>query len=92
MTKLQATLINYFDVWGNQEDGYEVNNLCKEGTVELNEDFTNADLLLELQDVGFLNEHATVEKVEFEDLGDFGVEFFVKETGCPIGRIEFIHN
>lgn len=24
------SLINYFDVWGNAKDGWEVNNLCTE--------------------------------------------------------------
>lgn len=32
---MRYEVINHFDVWGNVKDGWEVNNQCTEGFVEL---------------------------------------------------------
>ena len=47
-------LVHYFDVWGNEHDGYQVNNLCKEPIYIIGDTYTNADLLRSLRRVGFL--------------------------------------
>lgn len=92
MEKINVKLINYFDVWAGEEKGtWEVNNLCEECQFELNEDFTNRDLLQKLKEVGFLKNHVRMNMIEFEDLHEFGIEFSRKVNGYPIGRIEFIN-
>lgn len=87
---VKVELINYFDVWGNPEEGWEVNNLCKEGFLELPEDFSNEDLLEALKDFGFLVPTVIEGQIDFEDMGDFGVELFQADNGCPLCRIEFV--
>lgn len=85
---ITATLINYFDVWGNAEDGYEINNLCKEGELTLNENFTDAELLQELQDIGFIVEEATMKDITFEWAGSEMIEIYETEKWYPLGRVE----
>lgn len=76
-------LINYFDVWGNAEDGYEVNNQCIEAEdVIITEDATDQDII----DYLFNNEYIIDDDVnlyEIEDNGDF-IEIYVKETMMPL--------
>lgn len=77
------TLINYFDVWGNEEDGYEVNNQCIEvEDVVIADDATDQDII----DYLFNNEYLRDDDVslyEIEDNGDF-IEICVKETMMPL--------
>lgn len=77
------TLINYFDVWGNEVDGYEVNNQCVEAEdIIIADDATDADIINYLQLAGYLNTNETG-LFEVEDNGDF-IEICVKETGMPL--------
>jgi len=49
------TLRNYFDVWGNAKDGWEVNNSCIEfNDLHITEDATEKDILNYLKEIGFL--------------------------------------
>lgn len=66
--------IRTYDVWGNAEDGYEVNDTYNHSTVEF--DGTEDDLCSDT--VGFLNEHyftryvaATALSINIEDNGDY---------------------
>lgn len=77
------TLINYFDVWGNAEDGYEVNNQCVEAEdIVIADDATDADIINYLQLAGYLNTNET-SLFEVEDNGDF-IEICVRETGMML--------
>lgn len=77
------TLINYFDVWGNEVDGYEVNNQCVEAKdIVIADDATDADIINYLQLAGYLNTNET-SLFDVEDNGDF-IEIFTKETGMPL--------
>lgn len=75
---MKYKLIDYYDVLGNEEDGYEVNNLCTCTTgIEIADD---------VKSINFLSEKATTETVELE--GDnFYIELTEKETGYPLGRL-----
>ncbi len=77
------TLVNYFDVWGNEEDGYEVNNACVEAEdVVITDETTDEDII----DYLFQNEYITDDDYslyEIESNGDF-IEIFVRETGMPL--------
>lgn len=49
------TLRNYFDVWGNAKDGWEVNDSCIEfNDLHITEDATEKDILNYLKEIGFL--------------------------------------
>ena len=60
-------LIDYFDVWGNETDGYEVNDKIDTNIMlEIPYDVTDEELISKLVNVGFLGNNATVENVRIE--------------------------
>ena len=81
-------LINYFDVWGNEEDGWDVNDVSRDETdIYIDDDLTDEEIVDYLIDqVGFLSPAARG-KVEVWNDGDM-IEFSVAETGEPLGRLE----
>lgn len=83
----QYRLINYFDVWGNAKDGYEVNNLCIEREdLIIDDDCTDKEILIFLVGIGFL---ATSDrrKVYLEDFGEF-IQIYARKGNYPLGRLE----
>jgi len=55
------------DAWGNDKDGYEVNDRASAGYIDLCESMTNTQLLLALEDAGFLKPDShTVGTIEGE--------------------------
>ena len=49
------SLINYFDVWGNAEEGWIVNDQCVEfDDLVITDDATDKDILNYLKEIGFL--------------------------------------
>ena len=83
-------LINYFDVWGNEDEGYEVNNLCiEERGIVITDDATDKDILEFLVTVGFLNT-SDESKVYLQNYGDGMIEIYQKERNYPLGRLEVI--
>lgn len=77
------TLINYFDVWGNEADGYEVNNQCIEAEdIVIADDATDQDIIDYLFQHEYLNDNG-LWLYEIEDYGEF-IEISVKETGMPL--------
>ena len=89
-------VINYFDIWGNKKDGWEINNMCEEESMRFTlheEDFYNhTAILVHLKEVGFLKPRTRMSQFVFEDLHEFGVEVYQKKDMMPICRIEFVHN
>ena len=83
VSTVKYDLYNYFDVWGNEEDGWEVNNLCVEKrNIEMTDDCSDKDIISWL----YWNEFVTtedVEKFEIECMGEF-IEIFEKETMKPL--------
>lgn len=77
------TLINYFDVWGNAEDGYEVNNQCVEtDDVVITDDATDQDII----DFLYQNEFVKVSDPDWYHIeynGDF-IEIFDGSTMEPL--------
>ena len=84
---MKYTLINYFDVWGNSDDGYEVNNLCNEGNLDIVND-TNDDILQALKDFGFINDWVKTSDIDIWNNG-YMIELFAL-NGLPICRLEAI--
>ena len=82
-------LIDYFDVWGNEEDGWDVNNLAKvEEGIYIDDSLSDEEIVDYLIDeVGFFSPSARG-KIEVDSsTGDF-IEFFNADTYEPLGRLE----
>ena len=85
---LKYKLINYFDVWGNEEDGYEVNNLCVEfDDLCITPEASNNDIIDYLYNVGFLNNNDYA-KFTVESFDDDFIEIFASDDMYPICRLE----
>lgn len=83
-------LIDYFDVWGNEKDGYEVNNLCVAyDDLYISDDSTHKEILQYLQKTGFLNT-SDMRKVYIDDQGEM-LEIYQRKNNYPIGRLEKVY-
>ena len=84
-------LIDYYDVWGNAEHGYEVNAACTvEKDICISADVTDKEIIDYLIDViGYLAPEAR-EQVEIESCDDSFLEIQAIPTGYPLGRLEKI--
>ena len=76
------TLINYFDVWGNEEDGWEVNNAYEEFDIRITDNMTDQDIISFLYEKEFFNTK-DIDKFLIESNGD-SIEIFETETGKPL--------
>lgn len=77
-------LIDYFDVWGNEIDGFWVNDCCTfaEGITITNE-ATNEDILNYLKTIDYLKQETDIS--QFEVVNDFeSIEIFLKENNYPV--------
>lgn len=82
-------LIDYFDVWGNKEDGWEVNDLCTvEEDIVIAEDITDEEIIEFLININYLNEFARNGGVYIESSDDTFIEIFDTETDEPLYRLE----
>lgn len=82
------TLVDYFDVWGNEEDGFEVNDVSRLEGFFLPKDATDEQIIGILRASGYFNEKASAETVLVDDAGDGMIEFTDKDTLRPICRFE----
>ena len=68
--KMKYELVDYFDVWGNCRDGYEINDQRIVGTVELPDNPTKQDFLNAAIEAGILKYNVTLGDVIIEGYGD----------------------
>lgn len=81
-------LIDYFDIWGNENDGYEVNNLCVVfDDLFISDGITNGELIDYLKKINFFSEDATENTITVNDMGDM-IEFETSDNGYPLCRLE----
>jgi len=77
------TLINYFDVWGNEKDGWEVNNQCVEfSDLKISDDATPKEICEYLKSINMLAT-SDMRKLEVTDWGDL-IEINERKTGKPL--------
>lgn len=82
MTKTYS-LINYFDVWGNEKDGWEINNQCIEfDDLIITDDATDKDIITYLKEIGFLNTN-DMRKIVVENQGCY-IEIYAKKGLKPV--------
>jgi hypothetical protein len=81
-------LVDYFDVWGNEEDGFEVNNLAViEDGITISDDATEQDILDLLYNMEYLNTKDP-SKINVEMFDPDMIELFDASNDCPICRLE----
>lgn len=83
-------LVDYYDVWGNEEDGFEVNDIAViADDVVISDDADEQDILDLLYNMEYLNTKDP-NKV-YVNMSDFDMmELFDATNDCPIGRLERI--
>lgn len=83
-------LIDYFDVWGNVKDGWEVNNLCEiKDDIILAEDTTDEEIIDFLIMINYLESEAKGQ-VHLESQDNEMIEIVQTKDDYPIGRLEMI--
>lgn len=83
-------LIDYFDVWGNSDEGYWVNNQCTAiEEVEIPHDAVKEDIIRILQEVDYLGESVIPDMFEVVDDGGM-IEIFRDSDMYPIGLLQLI--
>lgn len=81
------TLVNYFDVWGNEKEGYEINNLCNEVEgITITDDATEKDVLKYLVQIGFLTT-SDRRKVRIDTTDWDMMEIYAVKGNYPIGSL-----
>lgn len=81
-------LINYFDVWGNKKDGYEINNLCEDAIVCFPDVPDKREILSKLKRIGFLRKSCRMASIVETNQGDGDFIDFEDAYGRPIFRLE----
>jgi hypothetical protein len=80
---MKYQLINYFDVWGNAKDGWEVNNQCVEfEDLYIMSNATDKDVLNYLKSIGFLTT-SDMRKLVVKDSGDW-IEIYERKGMKPL--------
>lgn len=83
-------LVNYFDVWGNPEDGWQVNNLCVETDgLEFPDDWDEKEILRYLKNTGWLTTDDT-DVVRIDTTDDMLIEIYSAKDEMPLGRLEMM--
>ena len=85
-------LVNYFDVWGNEADGWEINNLCVEfDDLTISDDATDKEILEYLKMIRFLNTSDMRKLYVDSSMYDGVIEIFERKGMKPICRLETIY-
>jgi hypothetical protein len=74
------------DVWGNEIDGFEVNDRRQQGTIELPDDFTDKQLLDAIDDLVGLD-HAELADIQYDGYPEY-IEINDKDTGMYVFQLE----
>lgn len=83
-------IVDYIDVWGNAEDGWEVNDLTTaEDDIVIAEDSTDEEIIDLLIRIGYLTPEVK-ELVYLESYDNEMIEIVARENDYPIGRLEMI--
>lgn len=87
-------IVDYFDVWGNPVDGWEVNDLTSyydtdETCLRISEDATDEEIIDFLIQICYLLPTAK-ETIYLESYDNEMIEIIAEEDDYPIGRLEMI--
>ena len=76
------------DVWGNENDGFSVNDRHEVGSVELSDDATCADVVKALIANGLITPQTTAEQVSMDDASDVDLYLDNATSGEPLFHLE----
>jgi hypothetical protein len=89
--KIEANIQTFpvlsIDAWGNQDDGYDWNNWYKVGTIDLDLDWCEPELIDAMVDAGYLTPDSV--DLAYTDDDGFNIVFCDKETREPVFAIEY---
>ena len=92
---MKFEIINY-DVWGNSQDGFEVNNAYSTGIfVDINKNDSDKTILKKLKEVGFLKKTAKYICFEIEGELDFSLyinHVTIKDGVYPLCELRRLEN
>lgn len=77
-------VINHFDVWGNEDDGYEVNDSSSVGTIELDDDANDDELIAVLIHAGHVVKGCSSSDFRIEWSDDTWCEIEEAARGYPL--------
>ena len=86
-TNLKTFPVLSIDAWGNPQDGYEWNEWFHVGTIKLDLDAENREIIQAMVNAGYLTA-AALDVADVEDDG-FNIVIIDKETGEPAFAIEY---
>jgi hypothetical protein len=75
--------VRSLDVWGNAEEGYDVNDSFSIGTIELSESMSDKEILQALVKEGYLDDRA-MELGEVDQASDEFIHIYVKSDMKPV--------
>jgi hypothetical protein len=84
---MKITFINYWDVWGNARDGWDVNDVSRHSLTGKIPESPQAVLRL-LKQNGIIHKTTRVRSFSQIDFQCSGIEL-TKRNGRPFGRIEW---
>jgi hypothetical protein len=86
--KAEFEVINY-DVWGNEDEGFEVNNAFKTGKfITLYENMTDDEIIERLKEKDFVHDWVTIDSVEISGEFDHSLQVTAKENGKPLFELQ----
>lgn len=77
-------IVKSLDVWGNEDDGFEINQEFHAGDIEIPVLTDDAGLLKLLKENDFLKSNVRLNQVEFDDSGAGLIEVKDAKTGEPL--------
>lgn len=75
------------DVWGNEEDGFEVNDRCNAGTIETSDDPPDAEVWCALIEAHIAH-NAPISRAAFDASDNTFISIDDSETGRPVFQLE----
>lgn len=80
--------INYWDVWGNETDGWDVNDVSRHTLKDTDTPNTETDVLAVLIDNDIVHADTTLGDLDIE-FSECSVEITESKTQRPFGRLEW---
>ena len=84
---MKLIFVNYWDVWGNENDGWDVNDVSRH-KIEGCEPDTEADVLNLLIANDLVHSDVSANDLEIQ-IDSYGAEIIERANGKPFGRIEW---
>jgi hypothetical protein len=81
---IECTFVHFWDVWGNETDGFDVNDVSRHDFTVSRLD-SDSDVLEALEENGFNVSGCNIEM----EWNESNVELTDFDTGKPLGRLEF---